>query len=398
MAKKFSNGIGKRLTAAALFVTVFLAISPSATAEQPSPEPTPVYYTDYNSKTDDDHKKIYLGLYNETEPQSSQANDLYTLRKLLSANGYYAAIGITNNEDINWYSNSLDANTLNALREYCIRNDISEYDSQLGLTYGAWWQLSSGQIINLLAPAAEEQGYSEILWGEKSDNLTQIIDRLYELGYLDNRAHDVYDSGVRDALEDFGKYNGLQDYYREDSGDEVRSINEEMQRVLFSEDANAKPEPKKGGLSDYFMRPVTIAGLTMSMLVLWCIGLGMLVVCILAAIYFFMPSDSKKNGKSKKKNVIHFDIAYNGKIQQTEAEIVKTLKIGRGVGNFPLDLSDTQISRRHCELYYSNEVLMLRDYSSNGTLVNGKPLHNAEVILKSGDAIVIGNHTITITY
>ena len=68
------------------------------------------------------------------------------------------------------------------------------------------------------------------------------------------------------------------------------------------------------------------------------------------------------------------------------------------MGKFPLNLEDAKISRRHCELYYLNGALMLRDYSSNGTTVNGKPVHNAECLLSSGDVIAIGNHTITITF
>lgn len=396
MARPFACGIRKRLVSVALSFTVILSLSPATLAEQPTPAPTAVYYTDYNNNTADNNKKIYLGLFNDMQPQSAQANDLYALKKLLYENGYYEAVGVSNNE-ISWQSNALDEITLNALREYCLRNDISEYDSQLGLTYGAWWHIQGGEFINLNAPEGDDGEYSEILWGKGSESLSKIVDRLYELGFLENRTHEVYDNEIRDALEEFGKNNGLQDYYANDSGDAVRPINADIQRVLFSNDASAKPTPKKGGPSDYFVRTVDVAGLKIPMLALWGIALAVLVACILVAIYFFMPSESKKGGKKKKQNLVHFDISYNGKTQRTEAEIVKTLKIGRGVGNFPLDLSDMQISRRHCELYYLNGSLMLRDYSANGTLVNGKPVHNAEEILKSGDVLMIGEHSITIT-
>lgn len=397
MARFFTYTSMKRLLMAILVYSFIVSIFVGSLAEEPIPAPTAVSYTDYNNSTANDEEKIYLGLYSTTEPQSIQANDLYNLKKILYENGYYEAAGV-NNSEISWQSNQLDEITLNALREYCIRNNCSQFDNQLGLTYGAWWRINSGEIINLNAPQVEEEdGYKEIKWEESGENLTQIIDRLYELEYLENRSHDVYDKEVRDALEAFGKNNGLQDYYEHDGTDEVRSIDADIQRVLFSQDANKKPAPKKGGLREYFMQPVPIAGLSIPMLVIWCVGLVVLVAGILAAIYLFMPSDSKKAGKSKK-NLVHFDIAYNGKNQRTEAEITKTLKIGRGIGNFPLDLTDTKISRRHCELYYANDMLMLRDYSANGTIVNGKTVHNAEEILKSGYELIIGDHHITVNY
>lgn len=396
MLRAFTSRTAKQFLAAVLFLAALFALCAAALAEQPTPVPTPVSYTDYNNNTPDNDKKIYLGLYNTTQPQSQPANDLYSLKKLLYENGYFEAVGVASAE-IGWQNNMLDDSTLNALREYCLRNRLSEYDNQLGLTYGAWWRISSGEIINLNAPEETGTVYREIRWGEGGEGLTAILDRLYELGYLENRAHEVYDGDVRDALEQFGQNNGLQDYYSQDGEDSVRSISEDLQRVLFSEDASRKPEPKKGGLPEYFMKKVEIAGLKLPMLALWCIGLAVLVACVLAAIYFFMPSDSRKKDKHRK-NVVRFDIAYEGKTQRTEAEITKSLKIGRGVGNFPLDLSDTEISRRHCELYYLNGVLMLRDYSTFGTYINDKFVHNKEDILKSGDVLVIGKHKITVTF
>ena len=107
---------------------------------------------------------------------------------------------------------------------------------------------------------------------------------------------------------------------------------------------------------------------------------------------------ARKGGKGAAKNTLRFSITFQGKTEETETQIVKSLKIGRGIGNFPLNMEDTMISRRHCELYYNNNALMLRDYSSNGTMVNGKSVHNAECLLASGDEIIIGNHTIVVRF
>jgi len=47
------------------------------------------------------------------------------------------------------------------------------------------------------------------------------------------------------------------------------------------------------------------------------------------------------------------------------------------------------ISRRHCQLSYSDGVLKIRDLGSrNGTFLNGKPV--AEAVVKAGDSIKIG--------
>lgn len=395
MMNRLNSRLGTRITAVVSILAFLLILSSSALAQTttPTPAPTPVSYAEYNESVSDVNLKIYIGLYCVTEPHSQQSDDLYKLKTVLFHNGYY---GDVDSGSIDWYSQMLDSETLNAVREYCMYNQVPEYDNQWGLTYGAWWAISSGSIIDLNNPDGDAAGevYADIPWGEGGEGLTAILDRLYELGYLDNRAHAVYDEDVRDALQAFGESNGLQDYFAQD---EHRAIGADLQRVLFSKDAKAKPAPKKASASDYFMRPVSIAGLQLPMLAVWCIGLAVLVACVLAAIYFFMPSDAKKTDK-RKKNTVRFDISYNGKTLRTESQITKTLKIGRGVGNFPLDPSDTEISRRHCELYYLNTTLMLRDYSSFGTLVNGKMVHNAEEILKNGDVLTIGRHNITIAF
>lgn len=61
-------------------------------------------------------------------------------------------------------------------------------------------------------------------------------------------------------------------------------------------------------------------------------------------------------------------------------------------------MGDTRISRKHCDIYYLNRNLMLRDHSSNGTYVNGKLLLNGEHVLTSGDVLKVGHHTITIYF
>lgn len=60
--------------------------------------------------------------------------------------------------------------------------------------------------------------------------------------------------------------------------------------------------------------------------------------------------------------------------------------IGREVG-LPVSLDDPRVSARHAELSYRHDQWWLRDLgSSNGTLLNGQPVHSV-VAVRSGDVL-----------
>jgi pSer/pThr/pTyr-binding forkhead associated (FHA) protein len=66
----------------------------------------------------------------------------------------------------------------------------------------------------------------------------------------------------------------------------------------------------------------------------------------------------------------------------------ETVRVGRGLGA-DLRLDESSVSRRHAILVSSAEgVRILDDRSSNGTIVNGRRVQQAE--LANGDVIVIG--------
>lgn len=72
----------------------------------------------------------------------------------------------------------------------------------------------------------------------------------------------------------------------------------------------------------------------------------------------------------------------------------RPLVIGRAA-ECDLCLPAKRASRRHAEVEYVEEVLVVRDLeSTNGTLVNGEPLRGARVLLP-GDRIEIGGVTVT---
>jgi len=58
-----------------------------------------------------------------------------------------------------------------------------------------------------------------------------------------------------------------------------------------------------------------------------------------------------------------------------------------------LPIEDTMLSRKHCEIRYSNGHFMLVDLKSkNGTFVNGTPVSTWQ--LKDGDLISLGNASV----
>jgi len=66
----------------------------------------------------------------------------------------------------------------------------------------------------------------------------------------------------------------------------------------------------------------------------------------------------------------------------------RVLGVGRDVTN-PIQLHDTEVSRRHAELRAHNDVVEVVDLeSSNGTFVNGEPIQ--QVVLSSGDRLQVG--------
>ena len=73
------------------------------------------------------------------------------------------------------------------------------------------------------------------------------------------------------------------------------------------------------------------------------------------------------------------------------------LLIGRG-SSCGLCVPIPHISRRHCELYLENDVLCLRDMSSNGTTVGSKRLKGESISIQGRTQILIaGEARITVT-
>ena len=94
---------------------------------------------------------------------------------------------------------------------------------------------------------------------------------------------------------------------------------------------------------------------------------------------------------------LKLDISYRGFSNSVTVNMDKPLQIGRTENTLPIDPNDSDISRRHCQLYFRDRTtLLLRDYSTNGTMVNNQSVNNCETVVNDRDVIQIGSHQIVV--
>ena len=345
-------------------------------------------------------------------------------KRTLREKGYYPSD--LSEEELNEIVKSaeLDDSTMVALSRLAAEYpDVPAYNGgNDGITSKARWDLAKDpdKIKPIATPRPDETPPPDTYRNIPRDDITagdeieRIQSRLIELKYLDQKtlgfkARELNDV-VFDALKDFANDNSsaAANLYSDDM------VSADLQTLLFSELALPRPSGFAEKLRRYFMGKVSIFGLGVPRLVLWIVGILLLAGCVVAVIHFFGPGEkddvpenqnpeTPRPGKismnplrhSKK---IHFEITYKGAVTRHDEAIEDVLKIGRNVGNFPLNMEDTEISRRHCELYYEGKTLMFRDYSSYGSYINGEFFNNTQRPLKSGDVIVIGEHTIKVSW
>ena len=289
--------------AAATLAVVCLMALPFAAISEVTPEPTPVEYGRFNESVPNREDKVYLGLYCPIAGDDNQAaQDLYQVRQTMQHGGYYKS-----NVSPRYGVAQLDQNDLDAIQEYWFRHTGTNYPTGLGLTYGAL-----DMILTPVNPTQPPHEYKDIPWQQGSDDLKDILERLYDLKYITDRSHQVYDADVREAIRAFAANNGFPSYYINDTEDNVRPITVDLQRELLETDIKnlheaTEAEPSK---VSYFLRKVKIGDMQVSMLVLWGVGLVVLVAGVLLVIYLFVPSD--KNTEKQKKRIVHFTIDYKG--------------------------------------------------------------------------------------
>lgn len=377
---KFHKTIGaaRRILCALLCLLAFAMPMALATSATPAPTAVPV---------PDGGAAVVCARY-------GSHSELILLKDILFKNGYYVS-QVTEND---LRSPVLDDFTMLAVKEACAKNDLEYQD--YGIVPAAWNAIMNGGV----KPNA--QVYKHIYYMENSESVRRLQAKLQTLGFGADMTPGVYDDSMIRAIDSFCKVNGIAYSQQNEDG-----ISPYLQATLL-ESSSLKPYSSgaKGFLDKiraHFTSKANIFGLEIPMLVVWAVCLALLVGCVLLIIHFFVPNDESKNGAnvatSRNPNLIgsgelEFLIEYDGRSKKWKCPVDHVVRIGRSVGNFPLDMEDTQISRKHCEIYYNNGSLMLRDYSKNHTIVNGRTNDHGECILSSGDKLQIGSHKITIFF
>lgn len=93
------------------------------------------------------------------------------------------------------------------------------------------------------------------------------------------------------------------------------------------------------------------------------------------------------------------DITYNGKTRSESLLVIGRFTIGRSRTQLLLDATDTSVSRKHCEIFFSGTQLMICDFSSLGTIVDGSRIpSNVDLPLNSGSVVIAGRHKMVFHY
>ena len=377
---------------AVFFLLLFLVLSclpvplPGARAEElPAVTDADPFVAEYGVK------------YLTSDPESMVPVDIINFKARLRDLGFYVA-GV---DDSTLQERCLDDLTMAAVREVSRLNPQLAYHPE-GVSNLMYWCImdENGYGANLKTPLSDS--YRLLTMGEQSDDVTRVQNRLIELGYgASGNAFSpgLYDVSLQGAIEEFARCNNI-------SVGVDEGISAELQRRLFAADAAAYV-PEEGGdalsaaqrILGYFAAEGSFMGLTLPNGVLW--GVGFVLVCAIVILLIkLFASDSKGDAQREepRPGELTFRVEYDGETCIYRDTLRHYVRIGRATDKFPLNLSDKGISRKHCEIYSKDGKLMLRDFSSNGTSVNGRICHHAEQVLHSGDVLKVGNHKITIQY
>lgn len=331
----------------------------------PTPEPTTLKFLYYNSTGDDVRKA------------QNKLNDL----------GYFR------NKEPEW--GHYDAVTNEAVTKFCSVNGIPTYAHGMDETI----------LDRLFSDSAKENPAERqnLRRGDDGDTVKELQDRLFTLGYYANRTRtNKVDDDMLDAVADFATIN----HY---SYENQTIIPLDIQDGILAASALPYEETKEDdiGIVAWLTGTISFMGLDMPRYLVI-----LLSVVIVAGLAFLLirafGSGKKKNGTNDSWNEeehqpphgqaprVELRIEYDGETHVSTVEMDKPLRIGRAEKTLPLNPKDTDISRRHCQMYFRGDALLLRDYSSNGTIVNDQKYNNCECVVRDYDTVRIGGHSITV--
>ncbi|MDB4977545.1 MAG: Type secretion system hydrolase TadA/VirB11/CpaF, TadA subfamily [Myxococcaceae bacterium] len=93
--------------------------------------------------------------------------------------------------------------------------------------------------------------------------------------------------------------------------------------------------------------------------------------------------------------LLHVHVSASGIDERMSVPLDRTLELGRDA-DCDVALPSATVSRKHLSLFLRQGRLVVRDHSSNGTRVNGEPLHLALRELEGRAALEVGPYTIAL--
>lgn len=323
--------------------------------------------------------------------------DIIDFKVRLYELGFYSA-GVS---DSTLQTRGLDDLTMAAVKLVCKLNPDLVYYTD-GVSNALYWRVM-GLVDGELATPLDKE-YRTLAMGESGEEITKVQNRLNQLGYdavQRTFTPGVYDAELQRVIDEFIRCNKF-------VCDKDAGITEEMQALMFSDEAIPYAPPEvaqvEKTLSEKVMGYLGASGELMGLRLpnaAW-LAAGFVLLCVIVLLVFMLLSPSKQGGKKSgkpKPGMVEFRVEYGDDCVIHRVNVSKgCVRIGRATGNFPLNMADESISRKHCEICYENGNLMLRDFSTYGTTVNGSKCHHSQQALKSGDVLEVGMHRITVNF
>ena len=275
-----------------------------------------------------------------------------------------------------------------ALYDFCSINNVTPDNGGINQTmYSA--------IFSENAVAKPKQS---IRYGDSSVDIEQLQKSLFALNCYEglSRSGNVCDMDMLEAVKRFAEANNI--------GFDGYEITASIQNDIVSEKATSwtAPEPEK---KNWILDTSSVFGMSMPRYVLIVICVAIVAGLAVLMIHTFGKDKNTANSSAAKSDKggrdranVELRVMYRGNHLGTYRQNITTpIHLGRGFNVIPLDSGDLSISKNHCQLSFHDNTLFLRDFSRNGTRVNGMSVHNEETVVRNNAEIEIGEHIIRVT-
>ena len=247
----------------------------------------------------------------------------------------------------------------------------------------------------IMSQDAKAKPIQPIHLGDKSDTVEQLQKNLYTLNCYTGleRSGNICDGAMMQAVRRFAEANNISF-----DGFEITAA---IQNAILGEKATAwvQPKPEK---QNWFMQKADIFGMKVARFIV--VIIAVLIAGGVAVLFINTFSGKNKgaasgrpfSGEDAGANV-ELEVTYQGMVLgRYRKNITTPIHIGRGFNVIPLNPNDMRVSKNHCQLSYHDNTLFLRDFSRNGSRINGISVHNGENVVRNNAEIEIGDHIIKV--